>query len=619
MSTNMRVTRSRGGGTGAQRPTLRNRPPTPRGQGTSAVFRTPSPRRTRRSSSRNSTGSVSSRHSTRTSSSTNQPIRTSQQDSEENINQTEQPLGPENIGQPGEVEQLTSQLEGAQPGEENQQPQPGNQSRPPTPNWTGFTPQPNFQEAREHDRQVFEAGEEEEDHPSYSKIWNRPQVVAMEPMSIDNSSYLDYRSSQSIKFFNKGVEKLPGEAFTGKNIFSWLRRLEIKANEFHWIPTLTIDGKLLTTHFAELSMEKVKQAAMEFQIEAQRKAQNSRMIFYCIISSVSSSVMDKLTLKRHLFTLEVRGKLVQDGVCMLKVLIDSYYASTRFTTIEIRKQLASLPTYMQVIAKGDVTKLCEHTRKLNAELEASGERTLDLVANLLAALEKTHNPVFQRWLEGRRNMWALKQIEWKEDGSDLMDEAEAFYLNLREGKSWKKTHDERDRAYALKASDASVTTDSSSHVEVLKELTEELKAFAATEKEIRESKYKWKQIPPRDGEQTTKRVLIDGVKKKYYWCVHHKMWTLHSPAECRKADENRKKRKSPSKHQGPSKRKKIQEKARMAFEALALLANNTNPSNSSSDREDSNQDSNFSDSSSSSNSNSTIESYKTAEYETDES
>jgi hypothetical protein len=63
-------------------------------------------------------------------------------------------------------------------------------------------------------------------------------------------------------------------------------------------------------------MEKVKQAAMEFQSEAQRKAQNSRMIFYCIISSVSSSVMDKLTLKRHLFTLEVRGKLVQDGVCM---------------------------------------------------------------------------------------------------------------------------------------------------------------------------------------------------------------------------------------------------------------------------------------------------------------
>jgi hypothetical protein len=185
----------------------------------------------------------------------------------------------------------TLQSEEEQSGEEDQETQPNTQSRPPTPNWRGFSPQPDFQQARENDRQAFEAGGIS-DHPSYSKLWNRMQVVAMEPMSIDNNSYLDYRSPQSIKFFNKGVEKLPGEPFSGKNIFQWLKRLEIKANEFHWIPTLTIDGKLLTTHFAEISMEKVKQAATEFQIEAERKAQNSRMLFYCIISSILSSVLD---------------------------------------------------------------------------------------------------------------------------------------------------------------------------------------------------------------------------------------------------------------------------------------------------------------------------------------
>jgi hypothetical protein len=133
---------------------------------------------------------------------------------------------------------------------------------------------------------------------------------------------------------------------------------------------------------------------------------------------------------------------------MLKVLIDSYYASTRFTTIDIRKQLANLPMFMHTVARGDVTKLCEQTRNLNAEPEASGEKTLDLVANVLAALEKAPNSVFQRWLERRKNMWALKQIEWKEDASDLKDKAESFYLNLREGRSWKKTHNDRARAYA---------------------------------------------------------------------------------------------------------------------------------------------------------------------------
>ncbi|MFN9981885.1 MAG: hypothetical protein ACK53Y_18310, partial [bacterium] len=64
-------------------------------------------------------------------------------------------------------------------------------------------------------------------------------------------------------------------------------------------------------------------------------------------------------------------------------------------------------------------------------------------------------------------------------------------------------------------------------------------------------------------------------------------------------------------------------KARIAFEALALLAqgNPTSPSSSSNCTEDSNQDSNFSGTTnnSSSSSKSSTESYKTAEYDTDES
>ena len=226
-------------------------------------------------------------------------------------------------------------------------------------------------------------------------------------------------------------------------------------------------------------------------------------------------------------------------------------------------------------------------------------------------------------------MWALKQTEWKEDASDLMDEAESFYLNLREGRSWKKPHDNRARVYALKASDASVSSDSTQDMEpgISKKqsstLKKYVKAFAASQRELREQKYKWKQVPPKDGESTTKRVLVDGVRKKYYWCVNHKAWTLHSPQECRKSEENRKKRKSPNKHEGSSKKKRTYDKARIAFEALALLAqgNPTSPGNSSNCTEDSNQDSNFSGTTnnSSNSSKSSTESYKTAEYDTDES
>jgi hypothetical protein len=150
-----------------------------------------------------------------------------------------------------------------------------------------------------------------------------------------------------------------------------------------------------------------------------------------------------------------------------------------------------------------------------------------------------------------------------------------------------------------------------------------LKHFAATERQLREERYKWKQVPPKDGELTTKRVLVDGVRKKYYWCVQHKAWTLHSPQECRKSEENRKKRKSPSKYEGSSKKKRTYDKARIAFETLALFAqaNPTSPGSNSNCTEDSNQDSNFSRTTknSSSSSKSSTQSYKTAEYDTDES
>ena len=39
---------------------------------------------------------------------------------------------------------------------------------------------------------------EESSHPTYSRIWNRTSVVAMEPLSINHNLHLDYRDPQSI-------------------------------------------------------------------------------------------------------------------------------------------------------------------------------------------------------------------------------------------------------------------------------------------------------------------------------------------------------------------------------------------------------------------------------------
>jgi hypothetical protein len=80
----------------------------------------------------------------------------------------------------------------------------------------------------------------------------------MRPLDVSRDIYLDYTTTQSIKFYNKGCEKLSGEAFNGKLLLTWLVQVQDKAMMFTWIPILTINGKLLTQHFSEISMEKVR-------------------------------------------------------------------------------------------------------------------------------------------------------------------------------------------------------------------------------------------------------------------------------------------------------------------------------------------------------------------------
>lgn len=57
--------------------------------------------------------------------------------------------------------------------------------------------------------------------------------------------------------------------------------------------------------------------------------------------------------------------------------------------------MAQLNYYMRNVTKGDISKLCEHTRELKYELNAAGETTNDLLANLTEALKEAPDDNFQ--------------------------------------------------------------------------------------------------------------------------------------------------------------------------------------------------------------------------------
>jgi hypothetical protein len=250
----------------------------------------------------------------------------------------------------------------------------------------------------------------------------------MRPLDVARNMYLDYTTTQSIKFYNKGCEKLPGNPFNGKMLLTWLVQVQDKANMFTWTPILTVKEKLLTQHFTELTMEDVKACAQVYQDKASREAQNAEMLIQCLKASISRTVYNKVYLQMDKYTIYRKNTFepIQDGVCFLKTIIDNYHSNTISSTKQIRKQLTTLNYYMKNIAKGDVMKLCEHTRELMYELNAAGETTNDLLANLIEALKEAPDN-FQRWLSNQVDLWSMRKLDWKQDGSDLMEDAEIYY------------------------------------------------------------------------------------------------------------------------------------------------------------------------------------------------
>ncbi len=55
--------------------------------------------------------------------------------------------------------------------------------------------------------------------------------------------------------------------------------------------------------------------------------------------------------------------------------------------------------YMREAARGDVFKLCQHTRELLNKLYAAREATTVLLPNLLGALASAPNEEFHLWLQ----------------------------------------------------------------------------------------------------------------------------------------------------------------------------------------------------------------------------
>jgi hypothetical protein len=120
------------------------------------------------------------------------------------------------------------------------------------------------------------------------------RIIPMRPLDVGRDWALDYTSPQTIKLYNKATEAVKGDTFDGKYLYSWLARVHDKARAYAWLPVLTINGKILTKSYADVTMEDVRKHAQVYQNEARRGAQNAEQLLLCLQASISRSVYNRV-------------------------------------------------------------------------------------------------------------------------------------------------------------------------------------------------------------------------------------------------------------------------------------------------------------------------------------
>ena len=91
-----------------------------------------------------------------------------------------------------------------------------------------------------------------------------PRKAPMRPMDVESDCSLDYVTPQSIKFYHRAIEKLPGEKFNGNMLHTWLKRINDRAISCAWTSIFNIKGRLITEKYAELTLKDVKTYAQEY-------------------------------------------------------------------------------------------------------------------------------------------------------------------------------------------------------------------------------------------------------------------------------------------------------------------------------------------------------------------
>jgi len=365
---------------------------------------------------------------------------------------------------------------------------------------------------------------------------------------------LDYETRAGERIYEAATKPLDTkEKYDGESsgLYQFLELLKERARNHGWddgimsIPGVIAGGtpSQLLSDYGTIDLKRIKTYEETYIDTACRQAQDSNLLYECIMKSLASECKDKVTIwKKHYF-----AKGLPSGNLLLKVLIRECYLDTNATSGAIRKRLSSLDTYLPTVGY-NITKFNLYVAKLIQQLRARGESSNDLLINLFTGYLAATDKSFTAYIE--------KKLETYEEGTpvtpdQLMLWARNKYDLLLDKGLWNAPTEEEEKILALSAKIKQMENRWKKGGEKSHDKKSPTENSTTNSPPIKREREKKKELPdwfatqPKDVNKP-----ITWNKKEWHWCGKAtggkcEKFTRHKPNQCRGIKPNTKKIKAP--------------------------------------------------------------------------
>ena len=280
-----------------------------------------------------------------------------------------------------------------------------------------------------------------------TRLWaaNRANVVefALSP-GLHVTGVWNFGNTDIQKLYHKAIKTvMPPDGFdcSAQRLTTFLKGAE----QYGWDQNILMipfsatrpDGERLSliTQHGELSLRQVRAGERLHVFSPRRHAQDSNMLYECLMNSLTEQAKDCVHLCSEEYTITSGDgrREFKSGPALLKVIIKESHLDTNATATAIRAQLASLHEYIRTI-DCDIVQFNEHVKRLVEGLASRGQESTDLLTFLFKAYAAVDDTTFVTYM-GR-------QKERYEDGGDLepnklMQLAANKFKNLQLEGTWK--------------------------------------------------------------------------------------------------------------------------------------------------------------------------------------